>query len=134
MRFFSAMLVEKNSLKEIESPFSRASLTISHLLFADDVLIFAKANGSAAASINSLLKEFKDLTRLNVNADKSQVFFSAAELTTKTEICSTLRFIEKSLPIRYFGLPLFSARLSLSDCIPIVEKVQNILAGWKSKL
>lgn len=66
--------------------------------------------------------------------EKSVIFFSSTQEEAKKDICEILNFQEKSLHIKYLGLPLFFSRLSLSDCLPIVDKVRRTLLGWKAKI
>ncbi|KAK4384706.1 hypothetical protein Sango_3034600 [Sesamum angolense] len=39
---------------------------------------------------------------------------------------------EGHLPVRYLGLPLISARLSLADCQPLLQKIDNHIKGWEA--
>ncbi|KAK4384721.1 hypothetical protein Sango_3032300 [Sesamum angolense] len=38
---------------------------------------------------------------------------------------------EGQLPIRYLGLPLISARLSIADCQPLLQKIDSRIQGWE---
>lgn len=38
-----------------------------------------------------------------------------------------------SFPVRYLGVPLSPKRLGFNDCQPLIAKLQQHLAGWKSK-
>ncbi|KAK9003650.1 hypothetical protein V6N11_084286 [Hibiscus sabdariffa] len=55
----------------------RGGLLISILIFADDLILFAKATSDQARLINEILEEFGDHSGHKVNRSKSQVFFSA---------------------------------------------------------
>ncbi|KAL2230868.1 UNVERIFIED_CONTAM: hypothetical protein Sindi_1681200 [Sesamum indicum] len=44
-----------------------------------------------------------------------------------------LDFPEGHLPIRYFGLPLLSSRLSLSNCQPLLMKIDQQISGWEGR-
>lgn len=50
---------------------------VSHLLFADDVLLFTKAQGAQARLISSILETFGKASGLKVNVNKSRAFFSS---------------------------------------------------------
>ncbi|KAL0289058.1 UNVERIFIED_CONTAM: hypothetical protein Scaly_2713200 [Sesamum calycinum] len=52
---------------------------------------------------------------------------SAAGTATDTGL---LGFQEGTLPIKYLGIPLTSSRLTMSDCRPLIDKVEARLAGW----
>ncbi|KAK8918468.1 hypothetical protein KSP39_PZI020941 [Platanthera zijinensis] len=51
---------------------------ISHLLFADDTLIFAQAERSVAVAISGMLDSFSKASGLAINLHKSRVVFSRA--------------------------------------------------------
>ncbi|KAL2246967.1 UNVERIFIED_CONTAM: hypothetical protein Sindi_2549000 [Sesamum indicum] len=38
---------------------------------------------------------------------------------------------EGHLPMRYLGLPLISSRLTISDCQPLLSKIDTRIAGWE---
>ncbi|KAL2235615.1 UNVERIFIED_CONTAM: hypothetical protein Sindi_1293700 [Sesamum indicum] len=42
-----------------------------------------------------------------------------------------LEFQEAHLPMRYLGLPLISSRLSISDCQPLISKIDARITGWE---
>ncbi|KAL0455517.1 UNVERIFIED_CONTAM: hypothetical protein Slati_0890900 [Sesamum latifolium] len=45
-------------------------------------------------------------------------------------ILDLMGFQEGSLPIKYLGVPLISSRLTIADCQPLIDKIDNRLAGW----
>ncbi|PKU61318.1 putative mitochondrial protein [Dendrobium catenatum] len=49
---------------------------ISHLLFADDVLLFSKATKKLAVKMNKIVRDFCSWTGLRINISKSQILFS----------------------------------------------------------
>ena len=49
---------------------------VNHLLFADDSLIFLKAEGASATRLNEVLRIYGECSGQCVNRDKSSVFFS----------------------------------------------------------
>lgn len=55
---------------------SRNGLAFSHLLFADDMVLFAKANMKNCRNINETLNPFCDLSGQKVSWIKSKVYFS----------------------------------------------------------
>ncbi|KAL4273826.1 hypothetical protein GQ457_13G020550 [Hibiscus cannabinus] len=55
---------------------ARHGLPLSHLFFADDLILYAKANLDQAAVISSILTEFGYFSGHRVNVRKSQIYFS----------------------------------------------------------
>ncbi|XP_020259105.1 uncharacterized protein LOC109835548 [Asparagus officinalis] len=109
-------------------------LKISHLVFADDLLLFSKGDLNSVLKLNQCLKEFSSVTGLEPNSDKCHVFFGGVHEATKVSIKELLGIAEGSLPIRYLGMPLVCKRLSYSDCNPLLNKISNQIQLWsKSK-
>ena len=42
-----------------------------------------------------------------------------------------LHFQEGLLPMKYLGLPLISSRLTISNCQPLLLKLDQRIKGWK---
>ncbi|GLT65412.1 hypothetical protein SLA2020_378470 [Shorea laevis] len=55
---------------------ARRCPAISHLLFADDLLIFGRASISEAACIKACLAKYSTWSGQSINANKSSIFFS----------------------------------------------------------
>nr|CAD1824707.1 unnamed protein product [Ananas comosus var. bracteatus] len=106
-------------------------VSIHTLQFADDILIFFDGSRKSAAVIKVILDAFSDSSGLKINFNKSALIplhlsdDQAADLSTIFG-CSTQRF-----PFSYLGLPLSPKRLLKADYLPIIEKIDARLAGWK---
>ncbi|XP_077237123.1 uncharacterized protein LOC143878767 [Tasmannia lanceolata] len=118
---------------QISSPFSRKNFTISHLLFADDVMLFVDPTSSCAEGVINCLNLFKQCFGLEFNPGKSENFFSGISNGVKRAVCNILRMEEGHLPIKYLGLPLITSRLTASDCQPIIDKIRNRLSVWTNR-
>lgn len=61
---------------------------VSHLLFADDSLLFAQAHMSQAAKFKDNFTIYEDCSGQTINYDKSSLFFSkGASDSLRQEIC-----------------------------------------------
>ncbi|KAK1308845.1 hypothetical protein QJS10_CPA09g00819 [Acorus calamus] len=60
--------------------FLKHDLNISHLCFADDLIIFTDAQASSAHSLKLLLEEFSMASGLHLNPLKSQLFSSCSAI------------------------------------------------------
>jgi len=113
-------------------------LSTSHILFADDTLIFCEANLEHIRSLPSLFLCFEAVSGLRINMAKL-VLVSVGNVMNVEGLASILGCRVSSLPIKYLGLPLgasFKANFIWDD---IIEKVERRLAdlskgGWESYL
>ncbi|XXG41598.1 hypothetical protein AAC387_Pa01g2034 [Persea americana] len=95
---------------------------------------FAMAHIQVAGYIKKLLEDFRYFSGLQVNESKSSILFSNVIVEVREDVSSILNFKEKHLLVKYLGLPLFSSRLKLSECLPLIEKIRKRSAGWKTAL
>ena len=57
-------------------PASKGGIFFSHLIFADDLVLFAKADYKNCMAVRDVLDTFCDLSGQKVNDEKSRVFFT----------------------------------------------------------
>ncbi|XP_039006643.1 uncharacterized protein LOC120134243 [Hibiscus syriacus] len=105
---------------------------LSHLQFADDLIIFSKATVRDLKNVRRVLLIFELMTGLQLNLSKSKIFginVDTDELAGwAVEIGCTVGFF----PAEYLGLPLGSKRNSAVLWEPIVQRFYSKLAGWKA--
>lgn len=109
--------------------------SISHLFFADDVLLFAKAKPSQVRTLSHLVQQFCSFSGFKVNIDKSRAFCSPATLMTRQQKLSQITGIRLTGSLeKYLGFKMFLSRPVKADFQDILDKVNNRLASWKGKL
>ncbi|XP_019197687.1 PREDICTED: uncharacterized protein LOC109191482 [Ipomoea nil] len=107
---------------------------ISHLFFADDMVLFDEATLAQASEMKACLEAFCTSSGLKMNIQKSSVFFSRNTLPSLQESSTNLIGISKvEDPGKYLGMPSIHGRLKQQAFSGILERVQSRLAGWKSK-
>ncbi|GJR83128.1 RNA-directed DNA polymerase, eukaryota, reverse transcriptase zinc-binding domain protein [Tanacetum coccineum] len=111
--------------------FSKVKLT--HLCFADDLMIFSHGDPSYVDVIKSVLEDFSRCSGLKHNLEKSLVFFGNVPVHSKAAILEILPFPVSTLPIKYLGVPLISTRLYKHHCAPLINKVRMRMSNWKNK-
>ncbi|XP_043697496.1 uncharacterized protein LOC122648332 [Telopea speciosissima] len=94
---------------------------LSHLIFADDLMIFVKGNRDSISASLGGLDEFAALSGLQLNRSKSSIILGGLTQASSLELLDLTGFSETKLPIRYLGAPLMSGRLSMKDCSPILD-------------
>lgn len=79
---------------------------VSHLLFADDSLLFFRANMESAQGIHEVLQVYCRVSDQQVNMDKSSIYFAkGVSQSTRGEIMDLLDVNNISLSDKYLGMP-----------------------------
>ncbi|PKU79643.1 Putative ribonuclease H protein [Dendrobium catenatum] len=115
------------------SGISLGNTAITHLLYADDLLVFSKANIDEAACLKDILARFAASSGLTISPAKSSILFSK-NCHLCEDICNLLNIQQTLRPIRYLGLPIFSKKLTQLDYQPLITKITKALEGRKAKL
>lgn len=110
-----------------------AGTKLTHLAFADDLLIFIDGTESSLAGVFTVLSQFEKFSGLEVNMSKTSMFSSGLSAQTQLNILNRFRLRSIQLPVRYLGLPLCSKKLSVRDCDPLLAQVRRKLNGWMNR-
>ncbi|KAA3469649.1 reverse transcriptase [Gossypium australe] len=85
---------------------SRKGPEISHLLFADDCILFGETTEKEARILKEILKEYEGCSGQRVNFNKSTIFYSSNTREESKAVVSTLLGVRSSSsPKKYLGLP-----------------------------
>ena len=103
---------------------------VSHLLFADDTILFCDAKVEQVLHVRLLLLCFQAVTSLKVNVAKSEMV-PIGEVNNVQALAEILGCRVGALPMTYLGMPLGAPHKSPSIWNPILEKFERKLAGWK---
>ena len=102
--------------------------TISHLLFADDMLVFCRADKSSIKELNKIFDKLSFNTGLQVNREKSRAFFSKS-CKHKYDLVAVLRISISSLPTKHLGLPSSISYIKARHFAPLIDKCRKKLEG-----
>ncbi|XP_038991751.1 uncharacterized protein LOC120115050 [Hibiscus syriacus] len=107
---------------------------LSHIQFADDLLIFSAPNPLSILNFKRVLKIFEVAAGLKLNMGETKIFgFNVEESRVRIWVDSILCGLAE-LPSTYLGLPRGHKKNSLSLWNPILDKVTSQLQSWKGKL
>ncbi|XP_012828896.1 PREDICTED: uncharacterized protein LOC105950125 [Erythranthe guttata] len=113
---------------------SRTSHSISHLLFAYDLVIFCRANTQDATCIRNTLNKFSLWSSQKANTSKSLVHFSNnTPPQLKVDILSILDFKECDHVAKHPGFPFCHLSSRKEAFQEVTNKISSCLSGWKSK-
>ncbi|VFQ80307.1 unnamed protein product [Cuscuta campestris] len=122
--------------KTKEGPFhfhkNCSELGISHLAFADDIMLFARGDFSSVKVMMDALDHFSKVSGLCLNPTKSNIFVAGKYRDASQDILQLANFPRGELPVRYLGLPLASHRISGSDYAPLFMKIDTFLGKWST--
>ncbi|KAL2225027.1 UNVERIFIED_CONTAM: hypothetical protein Sindi_3055600, partial [Sesamum indicum] len=96
-----------------------------------DLLLLCKADLDSIRVFKEGLDWFAELSGLRLNVQKSHLIISRSAQNLKDQMLDILGFQEGHLPMRYLGLPLISSRLTISDCQPLISKIDARINGWE---
>ncbi|CAA7061787.1 unnamed protein product [Microthlaspi erraticum] len=113
-------------------PFCKDPL-VTHLSFADDVLIFFDGSENSLRGILQVLKEFEGTSGLALSLQKSCLFLDGNNLDLTRQLASTFGLVHGSLPVRYLGLPLMPHKLRPQDYQPLIDKVRSRICSWTAR-
>ncbi|XP_074315639.1 uncharacterized protein LOC141651843 [Silene latifolia] len=124
--------VESNTLHGIR--ISNSAPSISHLLFADDSLFFAKAKAEEADVINNILRRYEEASGQLVNLDKTTVSFSkGVPIQKRSNLAARLCITEVEEHSRYLGLPTVVGRSKKGLTDILRDKLSKRLNCWRGK-
>ncbi|KAG6713315.1 hypothetical protein I3842_05G145000 [Carya illinoinensis] len=103
---------------------------VSHLLFADDTLLFYEANAGHIQSLKAILLCFEAISGLKINLDKTEMV-AVGDVSNISRLANILGCVVSSLPMKYLGLPLGASFKAKSIWDGVLEKSECRLAGWK---
>lgn len=109
------------------------NMKITHLCFADDIMVFSDGKASSMAGILEVFKKFAAISGLCISLEKSTLFLAGVSGHSRDDISARFPFETGSLPVRYLGLPLLTKRMSLDDCLPLLEKIRDRISSWKHR-
>ncbi|XP_074360896.1 uncharacterized protein LOC141701135 [Apium graveolens] len=108
-------------------------LRLTHLFFADDVLVFSRGSKQSVQHIMDSIKTFSGWSGLAPSINKSTSFLCNCDAEFSSWF-DTLSIPRGTLPVKFLGVPLISSQLSVNDCMPLVEKITSRLHSWATLL
>ncbi|XP_019262564.1 PREDICTED: uncharacterized protein LOC109240392 [Nicotiana attenuata] len=128
MEYLSRLHNELKDEKSYQFHPKCAKLGVTHLSFADDLLLFAKGNLSSISALNECFRTFSTASRLQANLGKSSVYFGGVKKEEQANILNHLGFVHgrrtQLVKSVLFGMQAYWAQL-----FPILAKVLKIIEG-----
>lgn len=119
---FTALVREVEETGDLKGFGFGRGTSVSHILFADDLLLFTLAHMSQAAKLKVIFAVYEDCSGQTINFDKSNVFFN---------ISSFLLIPEGQGCAKYLGLPFMTGRSKKEIFSYLHNRVWKKLNSWK---
>ncbi|XP_058071071.1 uncharacterized protein LOC131220116 [Magnolia sinica] len=113
---------------------TRFTPTISHILFADDTMIFTNSGARSVRNLMSFLQGFSRVSGLKINSAKSCLISSSKMPSSRIRKLEGLTGFARLPPyFTYLGVPRSIGRLRSSYFQPLVDKILSHISGWKAR-
>ncbi|KAA3468965.1 reverse transcriptase [Gossypium australe] len=114
---------------------SRKGPEISHLLFADDCIMFGEATENGARIMKDILREHESCSGQCINFNKSIIFYSSNTSSEKREeVSSVLGVRSSTCPEKYLGLPNVVGRQKKEAFQNLLDRIVKRIDGWSTRL
>ncbi|KAG7548016.1 Reverse transcriptase domain [Arabidopsis suecica] len=92
---------------------------VTHLSFADDILVFTDGSPGSLRETLRVFEEFAHISGLHINASKSALFAGGRNKQALIQEALVHGLQVENLPIRYLGLPLTTRSMTAHDYAPL---------------
>jgi ribonuclease HI len=125
--------VQNNGISPVKV--CRRAPGISHLLFADDTLLFFRASEDEALRVKHVIEEYANGTGQLINPNKCSIIFSAAcPQDTQEEVRSILQIVNSGFEEKYLGLPTPDGRMHKGRFVNLQSRLCKFLMDWGDSL
>lgn len=104
-------------------------LGITHLMFVDDLLMFARADSSSVQLLFDAFNKFS----CEANLDKSNMYIAGVNDDEKASLQQIMNIPFGTFPFRYLGVPLTTRKLYYAECKAIIDKTIARVQSWAVK-
>lgn len=112
----------------------RNILSIFHLFYANDVLVFSNVSQSSLTSLMDLFHVYQLVSGQLISNPKSHFFLGDRANSRASTVVRLSGMARGMCPIKYLGVPLFIGWLRVLHFEFLMEKIRTIIEGWKARL
>ena len=108
-------------------------INLTHICFADDVLVFSDGKKTSIEGILAVFQEFARVSGLNISLEKSTLYLAGVQAEDSEAIMEQFPFDSGFLPVRYLGLPLLTKRMNAQDYSPLLSRIRSRISSWTTR-
>ena len=114
---------------------NKGGLPISHLMFADDIIIFFKVTNQNTDKLSQNLQSFCEMSGQKINGTKSVMVVSPnCDEAIKEDLEKKLKVNIAEKIGKYLGIPVDPRTTKREIGNQIIDRLQSRLQTWKGKL
>ncbi|GJU06460.1 RNA-directed DNA polymerase, eukaryota, reverse transcriptase zinc-binding domain protein [Tanacetum coccineum] len=111
-----------------------STINVSHLFYADDVIITTDWNAKDMDNIIRVLHVFYLASGLKINIHKSNIYGIGVNKDEVLSMASNAGCMAGDVPFNYLGLPIGSNMKSIASWKTLVDRFHMRLSSWKANL
>lgn len=96
-------------------------VAITHLMFADDLLMFSRADIQSVQMFFAAFNQFSEASRLEANIDKSKIYIGGVSNVEREAMVADVHISEGQFLFRYLEVPLSTKKLAYNQCRPLID-------------
>ena len=133
MEYLTRHLQQLQNLPDFNFHPKCEKLALTHLMFADDLLMFSRADTLSVEMLFAAFNNFSRASGLEANLDKSNIYIGGVSAATKAAILDAVHIPEGQFPFRYLGVPLSTKKLVYNQCRTLIDKVVARAKSWTAR-
>jgi len=133
MEYLSRCLAEVSDFEGFKFHPKCGRLNITHLCFADDLLLFSRWDQKSVKIIYQWFQKFSQASGLQANMNKSSIYFGGVVVQEKLNILQQSGFGCGDFPFKYLCVPLSTKKLTIMQWSPLVNKIIARISSWTAK-
>lgn len=116
--------------KEMTFKSTRYCEEVSHLAYADDILIFTQAAPDSLRKLKDCLANYEAASGQQINLTKSKFYIDAAHEGWSETIQAEGGLTKGTFPFLYLGVPIYRGAKRTDMFLFIREKISRRINGW----
>lgn len=108
-------------------------LKLTHLAFADDLMLFSRADEGSIKILMDAMDEFGKTTGLKLNVLKSNIYLAGVKEYESRGILDLSHLTRGDSPFRYLGVPIVAESMKVMHYSPLLKKLRGFINGWNAK-